>query len=223
MTVERLPDCLGRNAVESARTVASVDGYLPIASLLEGAPDHMPPAASSRDRAKVQHRDRPQVDDEPDGVLRSGGAYPNGWNPAITAHPWMDSLAAVATRGDRNQSITAIVRQYVDLIGNGTADEMIAMFAEQASVEDPVGTEIRTDRAAIHAFFSNLENLDRSSELLTLRVSGNEAAFQFALTFTAGDATMRLSPIDTMTFDESDKITSVRSYFSPTDFEPVQR
>lgn len=127
----------------------------------------------------------------------------------------------MSSLNNRAESLTAIVKQYVHLLGSGSADEILAMFAEQASVEDPVGSDVLTSRAAIREFFSALEALERSAELLTVRVSGNEAAFQFALTFNAGEGAVQLSPIDTMVFDELGKITSVRSYFSPFNFEPL--
>ncbi|WP_285031663.1 nuclear transport factor 2 family protein [Mycolicibacterium sp. lyk4-40-TYG-92] len=127
----------------------------------------------------------------------------------------------MSSANNRAESLTAIVKQYVELIGSGSADDILALFAEQASVEDPVGSDVLTSRVAIHEFFSALQTLDRSAELLTVRVSGNEAAFQFALTFNGGEGVVRLSPIDTMVFDESGKITSVRSYFSPFNFEPI--
>jgi steroid delta-isomerase len=114
------------------------------------------------------------------------------------------------TKGaDMSETITATVHRYLELIGTGTADDIVALFAEDATVEDPVG------------FFSTLESLQRETELVSLRVCGHEAAFQFVITFKAGDSRMRLSPIDTMAFDNDGKITSVRSYFSPSDVTPL--
>ncbi len=69
----------------------------------------------------------------------------------------------------------------------------------------------------IHDFFSALEAMDRQTELVLLRVVGNEAAFVFTINFNVGDTPMRLQPIDTMTFNEDGKITSVRSYFAAGD------
>ena len=62
---------------------------------------------------------------------------------------------------------------------------------------------------AIHGFFAALESLRAGQpELVSLRVCGHETAFQFAITFNAGDARMRLEPIDTVVFDSEGKITS---------------
>jgi steroid Delta-isomerase len=120
-----------------------------------------------------------------------------------------------------SETMTATVQRYLELIGAGSADDIVALFADDATVEDPVGSEPRVGRQAIHAFFSTLKDLQREAELISLRVCGHEAAFQFAITFSAGDGQMRLEPIDTVVFDSDGKITSLRSYFSPSDVKQL--
>jgi len=120
-----------------------------------------------------------------------------------------------------SETITATVQLYLELIGNGGADDIVELFAADATVEDPVGSEPYVGLAAIRGFFSTLESLERETELVSLRVCGHEAALQFVITFNAGDSRMRLSPIDTVVFDSDGKITSIRSYFSPSDVTPV--
>lgn len=118
---------------------------------------------------------------------------------------------------DVGEAIAVAVRRYLELIAHGNADDLVELFADDATVEDPVGGEIRVGRQAIHDFFATLENLDRETELVTLRVAGREAAFQFAITFDAGGGQMRLEPIDTVTFNEDGKVAALRSFFSPSD------
>jgi steroid Delta-isomerase len=122
---------------------------------------------------------------------------------------------------DMSETITTTVQRYLELIGKGSVDDIVELLADDATVEDPVGSEPYVGLAAIRGFFSTLESLERETELVSLRVCGREAAFQFVITFTAGDSRMRLSPIDTMVFDSDGKITSIRSYFSPSDVTPV--
>ena len=46
------------------------------------------------------------------------------------------------TKGpDMSETITATVHRYLELIGTGTADDIVALFADDATVEDPVGSE----------------------------------------------------------------------------------
>ena len=42
--------------------------------------------------------------------------------------------------------ILETIQSYVDLVGKGTADDVLALYADGATVEDPVGSEVRTTR-----------------------------------------------------------------------------
>ena len=64
-------------------------------------------------------------------------------------------------------------------------------------------------RQAIHGFYSAVENVQRECELVTLRVAGNEAAFHFKLTVSAGDSRMVIEPIDVMVFDADGKVERI--------------
>ena len=122
---------------------------------------------------------------------------------------------------DLNKIITETVHRYLHLVAAGTADQIVQLFAEGASVEDPVGTPPRVGSTEIREFFSSLGALERTTTLQSLRVCGHEAAFQFRIAFDAGDGPLHLEPIDTMTFDVDGKITSVRSYFTAADIKPA--
>ncbi|GAA3827348.1 nuclear transport factor 2 family protein [Nocardioides panacisoli] len=113
--------------------------------------------------------------------------------------------------------ILATIQKYVDLVAGGTTAEVVALYAEGATVEDPVGTEVRTTRESITEFYSGLEALEQQGTLVSARVAGNEAAFQFELVTKAGDQTYTLAPIDVMTFDDDARITSMRAFWSGED------
>ncbi|BDB44603.1 MULTISPECIES: nuclear transport factor 2 family protein [Mycobacterium] len=119
---------------------------------------------------------------------------------------------------DRTQAITETVHRYIETVSNGTADELAAFFADDATLEDPVGGgEVHIGKSAIRGFYSAVEGVARECELVTLRVSGNEAAFHFRLIVGAGDSRMRIEPIETMVFDGSGKVTAMKAYWSPAD------
>lgn len=123
----------------------------------------------------------------------------------------------MTTLHDSNKALSDTVRRYVSLLATGSADDLVALFAHDATVEDPVGSDVRTGRQAIHGFFAALEKLDRETELNLLRVVGQEAAFVFTISFSVGGTTMRLQPIDTMTLNPDGEIVLLRSYFAPSD------
>lgn len=116
-----------------------------------------------------------------------------------------------------NQRIREVIEAYVDRVANGTTDEVVALYADDATVEDPVGTEVRSTRESIREFYSALEGLEQEGTLLTARIAGGEAAFQFELATKAGEQTYTLSPIDVMTFDDDGLITSMRAFWGNAD------
>lgn len=112
--------------------------------------------------------------------------------------------------------IREVVETYVRLVGSGTSDEIVALYAEGATVEDPVGTHVRSG-SAIKEFYSTLDGLEQESRLLALRIAGGEAVFHFEIVTRADGATYTLAPIDVMTFDDEGRITGMRAYWGDAD------
>jgi steroid delta-isomerase len=113
------------------------------------------------------------------------------------------------------ERIESVVRRYLELVASGTGDQIAELFADDATVEDPVGGEVHIGRRAITGFYRNIESLPRQTELITLRVAGHEAAFLFAITVGADGGRMRIEPIDVMVFNADGKIASMKAYWSP--------
>lgn len=119
------------------------------------------------------------------------------------------------------EHIESVVRRYLDLVANGTADDIASLYADDATVEDPVGGEVHIGRHAIHGFYKNIESAPRETELLTLRIAGHEAAFMFGITIGAGEHRIRIEPIDVMVFDSAGRVAAMKAYWSPADVTPV--
>ncbi|WP_072690337.1 nuclear transport factor 2 family protein [Rhodococcus marinonascens] len=113
--------------------------------------------------------------------------------------------------------IRKIVERYVAAVATGTADDVLSLYAEGATVEDPVGTEPRTSVDSLREFYSVLEPMKQTGELLTLRIAGNSAAFHFSLVTDLGEQKFEIAPIDVMTFDDDGKITSMKAYWGQDD------
>ena len=118
---------------------------------------------------------------------------------------------------DRVQTITDNVNRFIELVAKGSTDELVELYADDATVEDPVGGEVHIGRHAIRGFYSAVNDVQRECELLSLRVAGNEAAFQFRLTATAGEHRMVIEPIDVMVFDDRGKVAAMKAYWSAAD------
>jgi steroid delta-isomerase len=113
------------------------------------------------------------------------------------------------------QAIAEAVNRYLSLVAKGSADDIAALYAQDATLEDPVGGgEVHIGRQAIRGFYAAVENAERECELVSLRVAGQEAAFQFRLTVKVGDSRIVIEPIEVMAFDENGKITAMKAYWS---------
>ncbi|RVW02068.1 nuclear transport factor 2 family protein [Rhodococcus xishaensis] len=115
------------------------------------------------------------------------------------------------------ESIRNTVERYIKGVATGTADDILALYAEGATVEDPVGTPVRTTRESIREFYQIIEPLEQEAELVTLRIAANTAAFHFRLITKMGDQTFEIAPIDVMEFDDDGKILSMRAVWSQED------
>ncbi|EHB56538.1 nuclear transport factor 2 [Mycolicibacterium rhodesiae JS60] len=109
--------------------------------------------------------------------------------------------------------LEALVNRYLSTVAAGSAAKVAALYAEDATLEDPVGCgEVHIGRQAIEGFYKTIEAAEVSSELLTFRSGGNEAAFFFALTVAGA---MRIEVIEVMTFNADGLVTSMKAYWGP--------
>ena len=115
-----------------------------------------------------------------------------------------------------NEQIRQVVEQYVALVAKDPA-AIPELYAEGATLEDPVGSEVRTTRAQIAEFYGALVGLDIETRLVEARVVAGEAVFCFELVTTVGDDRYRLAPFDHMVFDDEGRIRSMRAFWSETD------
>jgi steroid Delta-isomerase len=114
--------------------------------------------------------------------------------------------------------IAETVRTYVDGLGKLRPQEIVALYAEDGVVEDPVGTEPHRGREALLEFYAGTVAVPMATELLTLKVVPGQAAFHFRMSvFIDPQKPLIIAPIEIMTFDDDGKITSMKAYWSPED------
>ena len=119
------------------------------------------------------------------------------------------------------EAITETVNRYLELVAKGTADDVLTLYAADATSEDPIGSDLRRGHEAIREFYAGFQDTKKETELAELRVAGSEAAFLWHLRLDAGNSRTQISPISMMTFDEDAKITSMRAFWSPSDVQVV--
>lgn len=116
-----------------------------------------------------------------------------------------------------NDHIRSTVQRYLDLVATGTAAEIVDLYAESATLEDPVGSDVLTGHEAIRAFYATIEDLPMTTDLVTLRACAGQAAFHFEVVTDVGGAKARMAPLEVMIFDDAGKITSMRAFWSDDD------
>ena len=121
------------------------------------------------------------------------------------------------TAAGRTEAITKAVNRYLETVSQGRPDDIAALYAEDATVEDPVGSEVHIGRQAIRGFYTSVENVKSKTEVVTLRALGNEAAFFWRLII--GGMTIEI--ISVMTFDHDGKIASMKAYWGQDNITSV--
>lgn len=113
--------------------------------------------------------------------------------------------------------IRNVIERYLATIAGGSAAEVAALYAKDATLEDPVGSDVHRGRTAIEEFYQGLDGSRLTTTLHVVRVCGLEATFHFRVVTDAGDQKYVVEPIDVMTFDEAGQITSMRAFWSSED------
>lgn len=113
------------------------------------------------------------------------------------------------------------VQKYLELVAGGTAEQITALYSDDATLEDPVGAEPKRGREAILEFYKVIEPIERSTELLSFKAGGDTAVFAFRIVTVFGDLTVEVEPTDIMIFADDGRVASMRAVWSPDDM--VQR
>lgn len=109
---------------------------------------------------------------------------------------------------------------YLERVGRGDVEGVLALFSDSISVEDPVGGPPGSHIVGLEAvaeFFRAGFPPARPSPTLAGAIrttAGNEAAMPFTLRVHLGDQFCELDVIDVMTFDPDGKISSLRAFWN---------
>lgn len=135
-----------------------------------------------------------------------------------------------------SQQMQDAVQAYFDLFNAQDAQGIADLYAEDATVTDPVGTPEKTGKDAILAFYSMaVKNGAKLQQNGPTRIAGNAAAFAFtvsvgAMTNVDGDVAvavdlpkggMTIDVIDTFYFNEEGKVTEMKAYWGPSNITQI--
>lgn len=117
------------------------------------------------------------------------------------------------------EHIRSVLQRYVELMTAGDHAALVALYADDATIEDPVGSTPRRGRAEIAELYRNAAGRVRLELEGRVRVAGTSAAAAM-IARPAGMEGMVVETVDVMTFDDDGLITSMRAYWSPDTIYP---
>ncbi|MCY1395429.1 Steroid Delta-isomerase [compost metagenome] len=115
------------------------------------------------------------------------------------------------------QAIQATMARYVELVDAGDIEAIVALYAEDAVVEDPVGKPAIHGIAEIARFYREGLGVSNASAMLTgsVRATHNGCgAMPFRVDLVWDGQACSIHVIDVMEFDEQGKIRSMKAYWS---------
>ncbi|UQS16302.1 steroid Delta-isomerase [Pseudomonas sp. HS6] len=121
------------------------------------------------------------------------------------------------------QQIQTTMARYVELVDAGDIDGILALYGEDATVEDPVGQPPIQGRADIERFYRQGLGASKVSATLTgpVRATLNGCgAMPFRVDMQWAGQPCSLHVIDVMKFDDDGKIRSMKAYWSEANIGP---
>ncbi len=118
----------------------------------------------------------------------------------------------MATRDE----MVAVCDQYLALLSKGDVDGIVALYAPDARVEDPIGTPAKHGTEEIRGFYASVSGTTLTATRIgPVTIVGHEAAFLFRIDVALGPdkkETLSMASTDLMTFNDAGKITRMTAY-----------
>ena len=110
--------------------------------------------------------------------------------------------------------MVAAVENYVKHVNNGEYEGVANLYAETATVEDPIGTPIKNGKSEIREFYKMSTQLGAQLALNgPVRATANAAAFAFSVTTESPNGAIQVDVIDTFKFDADGKVIEMCAYW----------
>lgn len=109
-----------------------------------------------------------------------------------------------------NEAKIAVVNRYVEAFDKADLEIIRDMYADDAVVEDPVGSEPHVGLEAILGFYEGALASGAKLQLTgEVRCAGNTVAFPFKVIMPG----MEIAPIDVFEFNAEGKVQSMKAYW----------
>jgi steroid delta-isomerase len=122
------------------------------------------------------------------------------------------------------ETLRELISTYMARFTAEDREGWLDMFADDAWIEDPVGTPKRNGRKEIGDFWDETHTVPDKIALVPLGITtvvGDEGIFTMQAQATLGDAVFGIDIINLMSFDDAGRITTMRAFFDQTKMTPL--
>jgi steroid Delta-isomerase len=122
------------------------------------------------------------------------------------------------------EQIRETIAQYIKNFTANDRSGWLALFTDDATVEDPVGSEVKRGKDGIGEFWDFVHSLSPSIELRAngpACVAAPEAAFPIMIVNDLGGTKMAIDATDVMTFADDGRISSMRAFWDMNDMRTL--
>lgn len=121
------------------------------------------------------------------------------------------------------EQMEAAVRAYVDSFDKGDPEFAAALFADDATVEDPIGSTPHAGRDAIRAFYTaSMATGARLTLTGPIQIAAAHVAFPMQVSLRLDGRDIVIDVIDTFAFDEAGKVSRMQAYFGATNIRAAK-
>lgn len=121
--------------------------------------------------------------------------------------------------------INATIDRYVAAFSAADRAGYLSLFAPDATVEDPVGSDVARGAEGIGGFWDGVRAMAPEITLVRTgpaRIAAGEAAWPLRAITTMGEMKLAVDIIDVMAFDDEGHITVMRAFWDPADMAPLE-
>lgn len=121
-----------------------------------------------------------------------------------------------------DQHIANVMQQYVDAITAGDLEAVIALFSEDAVVEDPVGSDPVKGHAALREFYQMAcDSVGRMELEGNVRARETWGACAMKAYPKGAEDSLCIETLDVMSFNEEGKVTAMTAYWGDSNMRAL--
>jgi steroid delta-isomerase len=141
--------------------------------------------------------------------------------------PATEAMLKSQKAGPSADHIRWVFEEYGNRMSKGDTDGIVALFAPDAYIEDPVGSGKQVGHAALKKFYQGgFDAMGGPLEMkleVAVRVSGSYGAAAYIVKTLNHTEPFRVETLDVMTFNDDGKITSMLAYWGPSNITPLKK